>query len=124
MTTENGSLEKSEIEETEETQLVGYSEYSESLQGEKESSLELLNNSAKHLIDLSKSISSASIVDQVSGDVIRKCSAHEIDVAIKALEGARQIMKTKLEFLKFGKEIIDSTFENSALAIEEETEEK
>ncbi len=77
------------------------------LHQEKSSSLKLLNDSAEHLQDLAKSLAKPRKTDE-NGEVIQRCPTHEIEVAIRCLTEARNIMKTKLDFLKFGKDLIDS----------------
>lgn len=63
------------------------------LNAEKSSSIELLNNSTKQLMDLAKkSAKSDNPYSEVN--------------AIKALSEVRSTLKTKLEFLKFGKDLV------------------
>lgn len=79
---------------------------SETLKTENENSIQLLTNTAKRLIDYADQLVAPRKVDD-DGTVIQRSATHELDVAVKCLSEARNVMKTKLEFLKFGKDLID-----------------
>lgn len=75
------------------------------LKRERSSSVQELNKSSKLLVGLAKNLLQGKI-DEETGEVIIKPNINEIDSALRLLEGARNIQKTKLDFLKFGKDLI------------------
>ena len=109
--TENETPEDQTNSEGEEIQLLDCQQLSKPLSEEKLVSVNLLNDSTKHLIMLAKSATSLMRVDDETGEVLIRPAAQDIDVAIKALSEARNIMKIKLDYLKFGKELITDMME-------------
>lgn len=88
----------------EKTQQSDFTALSETLKAENESSIQLLSNTAKRLIDYADQLAAPRKVDD--GEIIQRSATHELDIAVKCLSEARNVMKTKLEFLKFGKELL------------------
>jgi hypothetical protein len=73
------------------------------LKEEKENSIQSLNESSKLLVAFARSLIKGKVDDQ--GDFIQKPNFSDVDLALKCAEGARNIQKTKLDFLKFGFDI-------------------
>lgn len=73
------------------------------LKEEKDSSIKTLNESSKLLLELAKSMTVNTLDEE--GKPIKKPSITEIDQVSKLLDGARNIQKTKLDFLKFAKDL-------------------
>jgi hypothetical protein len=95
---ENQSSKKLSSEEEKKIPRSGFSEISNALNEEKSSSIQLLNDSTQQLMTLAK-------------DLTKKnkegVPAYNIDVAVKCLSEVRSTLKTKLEYLKFAKELND-----------------
>lgn len=77
------------------------------LDEEKSGSLKLLNDSAKHLMDLANSLAKPTRTAEDSGEILQRAPSQNIDMAIKCFGELRNVMKTKLDYLKFGKELMD-----------------
>jgi hypothetical protein len=73
------------------------------LNEEKENSIQSLNESSKLLVAFARSLIKGKVDDQ--GEFIQKPNFSDVDLALKCAEGARNIQKTKLDFLKFGFDI-------------------
>jgi hypothetical protein len=101
LTIRPNSLPRSNREEEKMTPLSDSLNYYNNLETEKSDSITLLNDSAQQLMKLTKDI-----VNNNKGN-----HPIETELAIKSLSEVRSIMKTKLDFLKFGKEIVDG-FDN------------
>ncbi len=68
-------------------------------------SIDLLKNSTKQLIDYSKRLARPRTDDD--GEIIQDVGADRIMMAAKCLDNARNMMKTKLDFLRFSKSLLD-----------------
>lgn len=102
-TESNNSTELSK-QGTGQTQLSGSQELSTLLNEERSGSINLLQDTSEHLINLGHSV--AQVVYDDDDEIIRKPAAHEVDQAIKCFSAANELMKTKLEHLKFAKELL------------------
>jgi len=101
--TDRANLEKSSLVGADETQSSALIPSSEIIKKENSNSIQLLNSSAEHLLDLAKSMATPRKDDE--GEVIQKAPTHYVETSIKCLQELRGIMKTKLEYLKFAKEL-------------------
>ncbi len=100
--TEKTNLEKSSPTVENETPSSDSTALSNVISEERSSSIELLNNSANHLLDLAKSMSAPRNDD--CGAQIQRAQNFQVETSIKCLQELRGIMKTKLEYLKFARE--------------------
>lgn len=74
------------------------------LNEERLGSIRQLNNINDQLIGYAKSLAKpATIADD--GEVIKRSSTPDLELAIKCLTESRNVMKTKLDYMKFGKEL-------------------
>lgn len=95
--------ERSMTTDSEGTHSSGSNHLSTVLKEEKENSIQSLNESSKLLLGFAKSLVKGKTDD--FGEVLQKPAAHDIDAALKCVEGVRNIQKTKLDFLKFSREL-------------------
>lgn len=103
--TENKMPVKQKSESTEIIPQSDSSLLSMTLRRENENSIALLDNSAKHLVTIAETLVSPKKVDY-EGNIIQRSTSVDIDTAVRCLSEARSLMKTKLEFLKFGHQLI------------------
>ena len=75
------------------------------LREEKSASVKLLDDTAKQLRDLSLSLLQTT---NDGPEVIRYPSHTNVDLGVKVLSEMRSVMKLKLDYLKFGKELVDN----------------
>ena len=68
---------------------------------ERKSSVKFLNESAEHLLNLAESLA-----DSSQEKPNQKPSQYQVEMQVKCLLGANDIMKTKLDYIKFGRELI------------------
>jgi hypothetical protein len=80
-------------------------ELSSSLKRERLSSMKLLDDTALHLRDLA--LQMAEIKKDDEGNIIQRAQAHNVQTAVMCLTELRNVMKTKLEFLRLGKELME-----------------
>lgn len=103
-TTETTNSEKSLNAGTSTTPQSDSKELSTLLREERSGSISLLQDTSEHLIDLAHSIAHANYDED--GEIIKRAANQEVEVALKCFEQARLTMKTKLEYLKFGKDLL------------------
>jgi len=112
ITEETGStdLVLSEQQESEETPSMEVVNLSNSLRKENSSSINLLTESATLLITSAKSL-----LGNYKGDFgeqpLRKPTISEAETALKLALAGNEIMKTKLEYIKTGKGLINDIYE-------------
>lgn len=70
---------------------------------EKENSIQSLNESSKLLLGFAKSLIKGKTDDE--GEFIQKPMVSDVGMALQCVEGIRNIQKTKLDFLKFSREL-------------------
>lgn len=103
---EKSRKQKSTLVNTEENQQSVYSTYYENLKEERLDSVKLLNDTAKQLMGLATYLTRSK--KDCDGEVIQNPPDHKIHDAVKIFSELRNVMNTKLGYLKLGKEIIDS----------------
>lgn len=94
---------KKKSEENGETQQLDSLALYKKLDEENVGSVKQLNNSIKTLVGMAQRLAEGMTDEE--GQVIRKPTHFEVDQVLKCLEGARNVAKTKLDYLKFAKEI-------------------
>jgi len=101
--TENENSKKSKNDEGEMIPQSDCTQLPIVLERERSSSIQLLNDSSQHLMKLAKSLANPRTDEE--GGIIQHAPAHNVDTSIKCLSELRNIMKTKLEYLKFANDI-------------------
>lgn len=76
------------------------------LNEENKGSIQQLNHCAEQLISYAEQLAAPRTKDDIENGVIRSAPSHNIIEAAKCLEMARNAFKTKLDFLKFGKDLL------------------
>lgn len=104
--TERSKMKKSANGEEGETLPTALNPLSTRLEEERKGSMKQLNDAGEHLLNLAKSLAAPTKVDE-EGGVIQRAASHNIEVAVQCLTEFRNVMKIKLEYLKFGKEILE-----------------
>lgn len=79
---------------------------SEQLKREQSNSIQLLNDTSKHLMLLAKQ-SAQPKVAMDTGEILIKAHSHDVDTAIRCLAELRNVMKTKLDYLRFSNELVN-----------------
>jgi hypothetical protein len=102
------SVPKSTPTDLSETQSTASTDLSNALREENQGSLKQLNDAAAHLLNIATTLAAPTKVAEDNGEVIQRAPTHNVETAIKALDGFRNVMKIKLDFLKFGKDLYDS----------------
>lgn len=97
------NLPTSSQEEGEMIQQLDLMTISGSIQRENLNSISLLRDSTKDLIWYAKRLGSPKRVADDDREILQETSAERVMMAAKCLDNARNMMKTKLEFLKFAK---------------------
>lgn len=103
--TEKSNGKKNELAESKEIQHTDSQALSTVLKEEKSSSIQLLDDSANQLMNLAESVSAPRTKDTETGEITRRATDNEILMATKCFENVNQILKTKLDYLKFGNEL-------------------
>jgi hypothetical protein len=93
--------ERPKIVNTGETQPSVSKELSMTLRMEQLSSVKLLDKSARQLTEYAEQLAGPQKVDE-EGEVIQRAPTRQIMDAVKCLDASRNMMKTKLEYLRFG----------------------
>lgn len=104
--TEKTSSEKSSSEGKEMIQQSDSTQLSTILKTENESSIQLLNSSARQLQGYAEGLAKPRKIDD-DGEVIQRSTSHDLMTAVGCLSQLNAIMKTKLDYLKFAKEVND-----------------
>lgn len=104
---DSGSSDK---QESGEIPSMDIQKLSTNLSQEKSSSVTLLNESAQLLTKSAKVLLMGEKGD-FGDEVIRRPTFTEVDSALKLALGANEIIKTKLDHLRFAKRMIDDSYE-------------
>lgn len=104
--TEKTKNERSLKTDSEETHSSVSNHLSMALEEERSGSIQYLNTAGKHLLDLAEGLVAPTRRDE-DGEAVQRAPSQNIDMGIKALSEFRNMMKTKLDFMKFGKELSD-----------------
>lgn len=97
------SVKKSEAGDTGQIQPSDSNQVSMRIEEERSGTVKLLTDSSEHLVTLGKSLAAPRMDD--FNKPIQMATSHNVEVAIKCFSEARNIMKTKLEYLKLAKEL-------------------
>jgi hypothetical protein len=84
----------------------GFTQLSNKLLTERSNAIKQLTSSATQLIELATSLMGE--VKDEKGEVIRRNPTCNTEAAVKCFDVARNMLKTNLEYLKFGKELAES----------------
>lgn len=80
---------------------------SKMLRTESESSVMLLDSSARQLVGYADQLAKPPRVCEETKEVIQKAPSHQIMDAVKCLDAARNMMKTKLDYMAFGQRLAE-----------------
>lgn len=103
---ENTDLVSYDEAELEETRAMVYHDLSTNLRKENSSSIKLLSESTNHLTQLARGLTKGEI-DTGNGKIIHKPTMNDVELALKLTMGANDLMKTKLDYIKSGKDLIN-----------------
>lgn len=110
--TEGDSYNQSTEQESEETQPTVYQNLPENLSQENSNSIKLLDESARLLTKSAESLMNKnSHIDDETGETIKSISVSDVDSLVKLTMGANELMKTKLSYIRAGKDIIKDFYE-------------
>lgn len=79
------------------------------LKEENSGSIKLLDDSARQLIGYANQLATPKTKCDETGEILQRGPSHAIMDAVKCLEASRNAMKTKLDYLKFGRELLNET---------------
>lgn len=105
--TEKTNCQKLKSEEGEMIRPLDSSQILIRLKEENSGSIQLLDDSAKQLHSYAKLLATPPRVDEETGEVIQRAPDHKVLEAVKCLDACRNMMKVKLDYLKFGKALIE-----------------
>jgi hypothetical protein len=110
--TKSESLDQSTGQELEETQPTDYQGLPDNLRVENSNSIKLLDESAKLLTRSAESLMNKNThVDEETGATIKSISSNDVDNLVKLTMGANELMKTKLSYIRAGKDIVKELYE-------------
>jgi len=104
--TENTDSVSYDEAELEETRVMVYHDLSTNLRKENSSSIKSLSESASHLTQLARGLTKGE-VETETGKIVSKPSLRDVEMALKLTLGANDLMKTKLDYIKTGKELVN-----------------